>query len=67
MSVNFVDKMCVWVVCGVFEIIDSSFIVDVVGCWFVNDNFGLFVCIENVVDSSDIVGFYFYGVRFNRS
>ena len=67
LSANFVDKTCVRAACGAFEITDSSFTVDVAGRWSVNDNLGLFARIENVADSSDIVGLHPYGARPNRS
>ena len=67
LSANFVDKTCVRAACGVFEMTDSSFTVDIAGRWSVNDNLGLFARVENLADSSDIVGLHPYGARPNKS
>ena len=67
LSANFVDETCVRAACGAFEITDSSFTVDVAGRWSVNDNLGLFARVENLADSSAIVGLHPYGARPNKS
>jgi Fe(3+) dicitrate transport protein len=67
LSANFVDETCVRAACGVFEMTDSSFTVDIAGRWSVNDNLGLFARVENLADSSDIVGLHPYGARPNKS
>ena len=67
LSANFVDKTCVRAACGVFEITDSSFTVDVAGRWSVNDKLGVFARVENLADSSDIVSLHPYGARPNKS
>ena len=66
-SANFVDETCVRAACGAYEITDSSFTLDIAGRWSVNDKLGLFARVENLADSSDIVGLHPYGARPNKS
>ncbi len=67
LSANFVDETCVRAACGAFEITDSSFTVDIAVHWSINEAVGLFARVENLADSSDIVGLHPYGARPNKS
>lgn len=67
LSANFVDAVCVRASCGAFEKTDELLAFDVAGRFRLNDRSALFVRVENLSNTEDIVGRHPYGARPNRS
>ena len=67
LSANFVGAVCVRASCGAFEKTDELLTFDVAGRYGLNDSLALFVRVENLSNTENIVGRHPYGARPNRS
>ena len=67
LSANFVGAVCVRASCGAFEKTDELLTFDVAGRFRLKDSLALFVRVENLSNTQDIVGRHPYGARPNRS
>ena len=67
LSANYVDAVCVRASCGTFEQTDTSTTIDFNARWDMTAQLSGFLRVENLTDTTDIMGRHPYGARPNRS